>query len=182
MNITRTSINGLFVVETNSFEDRRGSFRETWRWSELHEAIGREPRFRQNNHSRSHAGTLRGFHLEAWDKLVYVPHGTATCVVGDPRINSNTYGKTELFLLGDAPGQYLRLFISKGLCNGFYCHSEVDYLNDVSEEFDPRIRRGIRWDDPTFAVDWPSSDPIISDWDASLPFLQDLVAENSTKS
>ena len=174
MAIRTTSIEGCLIVESPRFDDSRGFFRESWRWSELAEALGREPRLRQNNHSRSHAGVLRGFHLEAWDKLVYVPHGTVTFAVGDPRVGSATYGRVESMLLGDDPGEFVRVFVARGLCNAFYCHTEADYLNEVSEEFEPRDRRGIRWDDPTFAVDWPDDNPLVSDWDAALPFLHDL--------
>jgi dTDP-4-dehydrorhamnose 3,5-epimerase len=176
MTIRTTSIEGLLVVESQRFDDDRGFFRESWRWSELTEALGREPRLRQNNHSRSRAGVLRGFHMEAWDKLLYVPRGTATVAVGDPRPDSSTFGTAETFVLGDPPGHHVRLFVARGLCNAFYCHTETDYLNEVSEEFDPRERQGIRWDDPTFAVDWPDREPVISAWDDSLPYLTDLVS------
>mgnify|MGYP001167546667 CR=1 FL=1 len=176
MKVESTAIEGLFVIRSNRLDDGRGFFRETWRWSILAEALGRVPRLRQNNHSRSAAGVLRGFHKEEWDKLIYVPRGTATCAIGDPRPQSATFGKAVRFLLGDAPGEHMRLFVSSGLCNAFYCHTEVDYLNDVSEEYDPRLRAGIRWDDPTFAVGWPDPYPILSDVDRSLPTLEEFIS------
>lgn len=176
MTVSTTSIDGLLIVRSPNFDDERGFFRETWRSSELSAALGRIPNFVQNNHSRSHAGVLRGFHLEAWDKLIYVPRGTITCAVGDPRPDSASSGKVETIRMGDKPGERVRLFVSQGLCNSFYCHTDADYLNDVSAEFNPRNRRGVRWDDPTFAVDWPDRNPILSAWDASLPMLLDLIS------
>ena len=172
------SIGGVFTIASTSIEDDRGFFRETWRRSALAEALGREPRFRQNNHSRSRAGVLRGFHMEAWDKLIYVAHGTALCVVADPRPDSPTFGRTQGVLLGDPPGERLRLFVARGLANAFYAHTQVDYLNEVSEEFDPRRRAGIAWDDGTLAVDWPDRDPILSEADRALPTLRALHPEH----
>lgn len=129
---------------------------------------------RQGNHSRSAPHVLRGFHVEPRDKLIYVVRGLATCVIADVRPDSPTFRQTETFLLGDAPGRRDRIFIAAGLANAVYCHSEVDYLNDVSEEFDPRNRSGVRWNDPALGVDWPTDAPILSDADKCQPLLRDL--------
>ena len=174
MAVRRGEIEGVLVITSNSFSDQRGFFRETYRKSELAEALGRMPEFHQNNHSRSSEKVLRGFHTEAWDKLVYVVHGTALFVVADGRPGSATYGRTESFMLGDPPGEYKRVFVSEGLSNAFYCFTEVDYSNDVSREFDPTKRGGILWSDPLLNVDWPDRDPIISDNDANLPTLSEV--------
>jgi dTDP-4-dehydrorhamnose 3,5-epimerase len=176
MPVLKTDIEGLLVVEWNVIEDSRGFFKHTYQFGELAAALGRDPRLRQGNHSRSRPGVLRGFHLEPWDKLIYVPHGHAMCVVVDPRPESPTFGRHLAFELGDAPGRRDRLLISKGLANAFYCHTEVDYLNDVSEEFDPSNRRGFLWNDPDLAIDWPIDSPILSPQDMQLPRLRDLLA------
>jgi len=172
--VQRTSISGLFVVTGDMLEDERGFFRQTYQHGEVSAAIGRELRMRQGNHSRSAARVLRGFHTEPWDKLIYVVHGLATCVIADVRRGSPTFGRTESFLLGDEPGRRDRIFVSEGLANAFYCHRETDYLNDVSEEFDPRNRWGVRWDDPTLNVDWPDRDPVLSRQDRAQPLLSEL--------
>jgi dTDP-4-dehydrorhamnose 3,5-epimerase len=172
MPVTRTTIEGLLVVRWTHHEDERGFFRQTYQTSEIAAVLQREVRFLQANHSRSRARVLRGFHAEEWDKCIYVARGTATCVVADIRRGSKTFGKTQTFVLGDPPGERVRLFISKGLCNAFYCHTEVDYFNEVSEEFDPSRRAGIIWNDPDLAVSWPDPDPIISESDAHLPTLR----------
>lgn len=174
MPIQNTSIAGCFVVSWESQGDERGFFRQTYQFGELSAAIGRDLRMRQGNHSRSAPNVLRGFHVEPWDKLIYVVRGLATCVIADVRPDSPTFRRTESFLLGDAPGRRDRIFIAAGLGNAVYCHSEVDYLNDVSEEFDPRNRSGVRWNDPALGVDWPTDAPILSDADKCQPLLRDL--------
>lgn len=174
MPVSSTSISGLFRIEWDRIEDTRGFFKHSYQASELAAVLGTEPRLRQGNHSRSWENVLRGFHLENWDKLIYVPRGTALCVVADARPLSETFGLCEPFLLGDPPGHYVRLYISRGLANAFYCLTETDYLNDVSEEFDPTDRGGIIWNDPTLAVKWPCDSPLLSKQDSGLPSLQEL--------
>jgi len=172
MPVTQTAIDGLLVIRWPDFGDERGCFRQTYQTSEIAAVLQREVCFLQGNHSRSSARVLRGFHAEEWDKCIYVARGTATCVVADIRRGSKTFGQTQSFVLGDPPGERVRLFISQGLCNAFYCHTEVDYLNEVSEEFDPSRRAGIIWNDPDLAVAWPDPDPIVSESDARLPTLR----------
>lgn len=174
MSVKRTDLEGLLIVSWDRVEDERGFFKQTYQHGELTQALGREPRLRQGNHSRSQSGVLRGFHIEPWDKLVYVPRGLATCVVADVRPNSPTFGRTASFLLGDSPGRMDRLFIHRGLANAFYCHVETDYLNDVSEEFDPSGRTGVAWNDRHLNVSWPNVNPILSEADRSQPSLKEL--------
>lgn len=178
MPVHDTSISGCLRISWETRGDERGFFRQTYQYGEISDAIGRPLRMRQGNHSRSAPNVLRGFHTEPWDKLIYVVRGLATCVVADVRPDSPTFGSTEMFLLGDAPGQRDRVFISRGLANAVYCHNEVDYLNDVSEEFDPRNRTGVRWNDPTLAVRWPTDAPILSEVDRNQPFLRDLFPQH----
>ena len=172
MEVEKCSLEGLFKIKSTLIEDNRGFFREHYRASALKEAIGRAPLFNQGNHSRSNKGVLRGFHCEPWDKLVYVVRGTALCVVADTRPESQTFGSVESFLMGDEPGSHFRLFISEGLSNAFYCYTDVDYVNDVSAEFCPENRKGVIWNDPTLKVVWPTTSPVVSEWDAGLPTLK----------
>jgi dTDP-4-dehydrorhamnose 3,5-epimerase len=177
MPVLTTSIAGLFVVQSPEHDDERGFFRESYRLSELREAVGREVSFAQGNHSRSERGVLRGFHAEPWDKLMYVVRGTALCVVADVRPTSPTFGTTESFLLGDRPGVRERIFVCKGLANAFQAVSDCDYVNDVSAEFAPEDRRGFAWDDPTLGVDWPLQPPTLSEQDRSLPTLRETFGQ-----
>lgn len=175
MKLTPTGIEGAWLLETSQLDDDRGFFLETYRESVIQKTLGRPYRFAQGNHSRSAPGTLRGFRLEPWDKLIYVAHGTALCVVVDPRPDSPTFRSHYSVLLGDEPGKRQRLLVSKGLSNAFYCLTEVDYLNDVSGEYDPYVRRGFRWNDPSVGVDWPTQDPILSRSDRELPTLDEIL-------
>jgi dTDP-4-dehydrorhamnose 3,5-epimerase len=178
MPVLSTEIAGLFIVQWNVIKDARGFFKHTYQFGELARALGRDPRLRQGNHSRSQPGVLRGFHLEPWDKLIYVPRGHARCVVVDPRPGSPTFGRHLAFELGDEPGRRDRLLISRGLANAFYCYTETDYLNDVSEEFDPSNRLGFIWNDSDLGVEWPTASPLLSEQDMHLPRLRDLIAKS----
>jgi dTDP-4-dehydrorhamnose 3,5-epimerase len=177
MPVLTTTLPGLLVLRWPDHEDGRGFFRQTYQTAEIASALQRDVRFVQGNHSRSAPRVLRGFHAEQWDKCVYVTRGIATCVVADIRPASPTFGRTESFLVGDAPGGRMRLFISEGLCNAVYCHTEVDYLNEVSREFEPTNRYGVIWNDPDLAVAWPDSEPLLSPVDASLPTLKEFLAQ-----
>ncbi len=176
MAVETTCIAGLLVIRWPEHVDERGFFQQTYQVAEIAAVLGREVRLLQGNHSRSQAQVLRGFHAEPWDKCVYVARGTATCVVADIRPGSDTFGRTASFLLGDPPGERVRLFIAEGLCNAFYCHTEVDYLNEVSAPFRPTGRGGVIWSDPDLGVAWPTTSPILSASDAGMPTLRTLCA------
>ena len=177
MPVEPTEIEGLLVVRWPTNADDRGFFRQTYQVRELAEALGREPVLRQGNHSRSASGVLRGFHAEPWDKLIYVAHGHAMSAVADIRPDSPTFGEACTFLLGDEPGERIRLFISEGLANSFCTLGEqpVDYIYDVSDYWRPNIDKpSVAWDDPDLGVDWPVRDPVISGADRANPTLREL--------
>ena len=172
--IERTAIDGLLLVRSDTHEDERGFFRQTYLASELQHVLGRAPRLAQGNHSRSAAGVVRGFHAEPWDKLIYVARGTAFCAVADLRADSPTFAAVVTVTLGDPPGERARLFIAEGLGNAFAALDEVDYLYDISEEWTPHAdKRAVAFDDPDLAVDWPVADPVVSPADADNPTLRE---------
>lgn len=181
MNARHTGIKGLMVIDLTQIADSRGFFLETQKNSVIEAALGRPHRFAQTNHSRSAANVLRGFHTESIDKLIYVANGTALFVAADLRPGSPTYGRHESILMGDPPGARVRVFVSEGLSNAFYCFTAVDYINDVSQEFEKTHRAGLRWNDPTLAVQWPTATPIVSDADARLPFLSELSGDGAAR-
>ncbi|WP_235871850.1 dTDP-4-dehydrorhamnose 3,5-epimerase family protein [Pelagimonas phthalicica] len=166
----------MAILYNDVFEDNRGFFTESYRADWIEEALGRPYRFAQGNHSRSSAGTLRGFRMEPWDKLVTVAHGTAMIVVVDPRPDSPTFRQHWSGLIGDEPGKRARVVISKGLANAFYCLTEVDYINEVSETFVSQVRKGFAWNDPGLAINWPTETPTLSEADSNLPSLDALLA------
>ncbi|UOM34277.1 dTDP-4-dehydrorhamnose 3,5-epimerase family protein [Acuticoccus sp. I52.16.1] len=178
MIVEPTAIAGCLLVRTKVLEDERGFFLESYKQSAITRTLGRPHRFGQGNHSRSKAGVLRGFHAEPWDKLISVVHGRALIVVADPRPESPTFGAHVMFELGDAPGTRDRVFVANGLGNAFYCFTEVDYWNDVSDEFDPANRGGFAWNDPFLGIDWPTEAPILSPKDQGLTGLSDQHADH----
>jgi dTDP-4-dehydrorhamnose 3,5-epimerase len=180
--IERTAIEGLVVVRWDTHGDDRGFFRQTHQASELEDALGREVRFVQGNHARSRQGVLRGFHAEPWDKLVYVARGTVFAAIADLRTDSPTFGEVATFLLGDEPGERVRLFVGEGLGNSYGVVEEqpADYLYDVSREWAPGVERvAVAWDDPDLAVDWPFTDPRLSAEDARNPTLRERFPDHA---
>lgn len=175
MPVQRTSIEGLLVVDWPTYPDERGFFRQTYQRSELEVALGRPIAFAQGNHSRSETGVIRAFHAEPWDKLVTVVRGVVRAAIADLREDSPTFGRVETFVLGDPPGERLRLFLSEGLGNGFgVLEGPADYVYDVTAEFRSGIdKRAVRWDDPDLGVDWGIESPIISDEDAQAPTMRE---------
>jgi dTDP-4-dehydrorhamnose 3,5-epimerase len=180
MTVERTAIEGLFVVRWDTHGDERGFFRQTYQRSELEAALGRAPVFCQGNHSRSGPDVLRGFHAEPWDKLVYVVRGRAFCAIADIRPHSATFGEVATFVLGDAPGERIRLYVTQGLANSFLTLEDTDYLYDVTDEFRPGMDKpSVAWDDPDLAVDWPVTAPILSEADRSNPTLRELFPDHA---
>lgn len=170
MSVVPTAIEGLLVVRWPTHDDDRGFFRQTHQQDELAVALGHTPRFVQSNHARSRPGVVRGFHVEPWDKLVYVVRGTARCAVADVRSDSPTFGEVATFLLGDPPGERLRLYLAEGLANAYAVvgDGEVDYLYDVTAMWTPDAdRRVYPYDDPDLGVDWGIDAPIVSEVDAA---------------
>ena len=167
------------MVRWDTHGDERGFFRQTYQLRELTEVLGREPRLRQGNHSRSERGVLRGFHAEPWDKLVYAVRGTAFCAIADIRPDSETFGEVATFSIGDPPGERVRLFVSSGLANSFCALTDLDYVYDVSEYYRADVERpAVAWDDPDLAVDWPLRDPVLSEADRGNPTLRELHPDN----
>lgn len=182
MPIKSTDIQGLLVVQWDTYSDDRGFFRQTYQVRELSDALGRDVTLRQGNHSHSVPGVLRGFHVEPWDKLVYVVRGHAMAAIADIRPESPTFGEVRTFMLGEPPeGERIRLFIAEGLANSFVTlgTEPVDYLYDVSGYWTAGVPQpAIAWDDPDLAVDWPVTDPVLSDKDQANPTLRDVFGDH----
>ena len=94
----------------------------------------------------------------------------------DLRRDSPTYGQHEAFELTDT--NHRQLFVPIGFAHGFCVLSEVaDVTYKVSSYYDPVTERGIAFDDPDLGVEWPVSDPIVSERDRSNPGLSEMAAE-----
>jgi dTDP-4-dehydrorhamnose 3,5-epimerase len=165
-----TPLKGSYIIEPELREDERGFFARTFCRSEFI-AQGLDPDLVQCNISyNQRKGTLRGMHFQAepWGeaKSVRCTNGKIYDVILDLRPDSPTYCRWTAFEL--SAKNHLALFIPKGFAHGFQTledNSEVFY--QMSEFFKPEYARGVRWNDPTFSIDWPLGDPIMSDKDKS---------------
>jgi dTDP-4-dehydrorhamnose 3,5-epimerase len=176
-----TEIPGVYLIEPVVHGDHRGFFMESYhrdRFSKL----GIDCEFVQDNHSRSRAGVLRGLHYQLGRpqaKLVRATLGRVFDVVVDLRRGSPTFGRWVGAELSDE--NRLMLFAPTGFGHGFLVLSETaEFQYKCSDFYAPDEERGIRWDDPTLGIEWPSceTDPILSDRDLEWPHLDNANADN----
>jgi dTDP-4-dehydrorhamnose 3,5-epimerase len=175
----RLEIPDVVLVRPMRHADARGFFQETYRRSAFAEA-GLADAFVQDNLARSTRGVLRGLHYQlppaAQGKLVGVVAGRIWDVAVDLRRGSATYGRWTAQTLDADAG--VQLWIPAGFAHGYVVLSDVaDVSYKVTAEYDPKLDRGVRWDDPALGIEWPVADPVLSDKDRSLPALE--LAENT---
>lgn len=175
--IRQTSIHGLFILERPIFEDERGFFREVFHLDELEEVLGWQFKPIQWNHSKSKPKVLRGQHAENWNKLIYPVTGEIFAAVSDIRPDSTTFAKVETFEFNEE--KKYALFIPKGLANSLCVVGEEDahYLYLVDAYYDGTDTTAIAWDDPDLNINWPISNPVISQRDKNNPRLRELFPE-----
>jgi dTDP-4-dehydrorhamnose 3,5-epimerase len=171
-----TKLDGVVLVEPEVHGDERGFLVETFRddrWREL--GVGLD--FVQENHSRSHQGILRGLHFQTSPgqaKLVRCLRGRIWDVAVDLRRDSPTYRRWEAFELDDE--LHRQLLVPVGFAHGFCVLSELaDVAYKLSSYYDPDTEAGIAWDDPEVGVEWPVSEPSLSERDRDAPRLSDIV-------
>jgi dTDP-4-dehydrorhamnose 3,5-epimerase len=170
-----TELDGVVLLEPAVHGDERGFLVETFSapaWREL----GVEAEFVQDNHSRSHAGILRGLHFQTRPgqaKLVRCSRGRIWDVAVDLRRDSPTYGRWEGHELDDE--LHRQLFVPAGFAHGFCVLSEIaDVHYKLSSLYDPATEAGIAWNDPDLAVAWPVADPQVSGRDRTAPRLAEI--------
>ena len=164
-------MSGPIVIVPDVHRDERGFFVETFR-AERMRALGIADAWVQDNHSRSHRGTLRGMHFAAGQaKLVRCARGAIWDVVVDIRPASPTFGRYEHRILDDE--QHHVLYIPGGFAHGFAVISDVaDVTYRISTPYDPTLEGGFHHasrDLPGGAIPWPVEDPIVSPRDRALP-------------
>ena len=181
MNAIPTRLPGAVILEPRVFPDERGFFCETYRL-EWHACAGIPPeeRFIQDNHSRSTRGVVRGMHFHIGSgvaKLVRCARGRIVDVIVDLRRGSPTYAQWEGVELDDESMR--ALYVPVGFAHGFCVLSEVaDVIYKQTAYYDPAVERGIAWDDPEVAIEWPTEiEPIVSARDAAAPTLRELADE-----
>lgn len=167
MNILSTPLQGLAVIELNVYRDSRGFFVERFN-EEKFKAHGLPTHFPQDNHSRSIPGVIRGLHCQhtpPQGKLVGVLSGSIWDVAVDIRPESPTFGQHFGLELSAENGKLL--WIPAGFAHGFCVlgNENADVLYKVSALYNPCSETGIAWNDKDFAIDWPVSNPIISERD-----------------
>lgn len=170
-------IQGVVLVESSRHEDDRGFLEEVYRFSSFQDG-GILDRFVQDNRTRSVRNALRGLHFQAppmaQGKLIRVTRGTVFDVGVDLRAGSPTFGKWIGVELDARENR--SLFLPPGFAHGFCVLSEVaDLSYKMTREYAPSLEGGVRWDDPTLAISWPVSSPIVSEKDRALPLLKDVV-------
>ena len=174
MQVSKTPIDGLLTIKPKIFADPRGMFYEVY--SENRYEEHGIPCFVQDNHSISKKGVVRGLHYQVnpgQSKLVRVTRGEIFDVAVDIRKQSPTYGKWWGLSLSETNN--FQLYIPIGFAHGFCVLSEsAEVLYKCSDYYSPENERGILWNDPDLAIDWPVKDPILSEKDAVYPLFSEL--------
>ena len=170
MIFTETPIPGSFLIDLEKRGDDRGFFARAFCEKEFAKA-GLVDRFVQINNSLSgQKGTLRGMHYQlapaAETKVVRCIRGSLYDVILDLRKESPTFGKS--FGAELSAENWRMMYVPKGFAHGFITltdDAEAFYL--VDEFYSPSHERGVRWNDPKFAIEWPIAPVVLSDKDAN---------------
>jgi len=166
MKVSEHGLGGVLLIEPTVFQDRRGFFMETFS-AARYAGHGIKNAFVQDNHSMSLKGTLRGLHYQLGRpqaKLVRVSNGEIFDVAVDVRKGSPTFARWTAAVLS-ASNRH-QLYIPEGFAHGFCVLSDTaEVLYKASDYYCPEEERGIRWDDPDIAIDWPIKDPVLSEKD-----------------
>ena len=178
MKVAQTGLPGCVVVEPAVFGDARGFFYEGWNQARFREH-GLDLHFVQSNVSSSSRGVLRGLHYQ-WPnpqgKYVSVLEGEVYDVAVDIRRGSPTFGQSTGVILSAENKRHF--WIPEGFAHGFVVLSEralFSYL--VTAPYDKAADAGLRWNDASLGIDWPVSDPLLSEKDAAAPFLAEVAPE-----
>jgi dTDP-4-dehydrorhamnose 3,5-epimerase len=176
MNIIPTPLQDLILIDPKSHHDERGFFLEAFQAERYQRLLKKKIHFVQDNLSRSSKNVLRGLHYQIQqpqDKLVTVIRGSVFDVAVDIRTQSATFGQWFGVILNDE--NHYQFFIPKGFAHGFCVLSEiVDFHYKCSDYYNPKTEKGILWSDPSLAINWPLTSPIISTKDKNYAYLKDI--------
>jgi dTDP-4-dehydrorhamnose 3,5-epimerase len=168
MQVTRTALPEVLLIEPKVFGDDRGFFFESFNERTFAEKTGLRVHFVQDNHSRSARDVLRGLHYQIRQpqgKLVRVTAGEIYDVAADVRRSSPTFGKWAGVVLSAANRRMC--WIPAGFAHGFLVtsdHAEVQYK--TTDYYAPEHERCIAWNDRDLAISWPlKGEPILSQKD-----------------
>jgi dTDP-4-dehydrorhamnose 3,5-epimerase len=171
----RLDIPEVLLIEPRTFKDHRGFFMETYKRSDF-VANGIAEEFVQSNYSHSTRGTLRGLHFQkhpqAQGKLLMAIRGEIFDVAVDIRKGSPTYGRWVSATLSDT--NHRMLYVPVGFAHGFCVLSEeAGLVYHITAEYAQELEVGVLWNDPAIGIEWPISDPLLSQRDTQLPLLQE---------
>ena len=177
MNVTRTAIPDVLILEPRVFGDDRGVFFESFNEKTFHDATGLDVHFVQDNHSQSAKGVLRGLHYQlppsAQGKLVRVVAGEVFDLTVDIRKGSPTFGQWVGEVL--TAENKKQLWIPEGFAHAFLVLSDTaEFLYKTTNYYSPECDRSILWDDKDLNIDWPlDAPPILSEKDKQANMFKD---------
>jgi len=193
MNITQLKneegkvIDGLLLISLDIYSDERGFFMESWNQNKYNKILGENINFKQDNHSKSAKGALRGLHYqlepEPQAKLVSCTKGSIYDVAVDLRQSSQTFGKWVGIELNAIRKQ--QFWIPIGFAHAFLSledNSEVLYKTNGL--YNKGSERSIKWDDKDRGIKWPLeqlklNSPFLSEKDAKANLLKDAIKSNN---
>jgi len=172
----KLDIPDVILITPRIFEDERGSFHESYKASDFADQ-GISTNFKQDNHSVSKKGVLRGLHFQmppkTQGKLVRVISGSLFDVVVDIRKGSPTYGKHVSVVLSAENNKIL--WVPAGFAHGVLALSDnTELLYKCTEEYSVDHERTIKWDDPELGIEWPLDNPVLGEKDKNKPTLSEF--------
>lgn len=178
MNVIKTAIDGVLIIEPRVFEDARGYFFESFSQREFDEMV-MPIRFVQDNESYSSFGVMRGLHFQrppyTQSKLVRCVKGAVLDVAVDIRKGSPTYGQHVAVELTE--DNHRQIFIPKGFAHGFVVLSDTaKFQYKCDEYYHPEADGGINILDKSLNIDWriPTERVILSEKDVKQPLLNEF--------
>jgi len=164
MKIVNTKINGLKIIKTKIYRDKRGFLKEVFRKNVLNSI-----EFPFDIMSYSKKKVLRGLHIQtkrSQAKIITVTHGKIFDVAVDLRINSKTFGKHFSITISDKDD--FSLYIPENFAHGFMCLSKECTINYKCSNYrDQKSEKTIIWNDKDLKIKWPLKNPILSEKDIS---------------
>ena len=175
MNVVKTAIEGINIIEPKKILDSRGAFTRTYCYDTLHAALDLNINISQINVSEtSHVGTIRGLHFQkppfAEVKIIRCVRGKVFDVAVDLRKNSTTFLQWVSIVL--TPESQSMIYIPEGCAHGFQSlenDSHLEYLH--TQRYTPSSEGGVNFNDPILNIKWPLTASFISERDANLPFI-----------
>lgn len=172
--VTKTNIDGLFVIEPRIFSDARGDLFESYNVDEF-AAHGLAQKFVQDNESSSKQGVLRGMHVNTkhpQGKLIRVLDGEILDVVIDLRKESSTYMSSFSIVLSNENKK--QLYLPEGMGHGYLALKDCRILFKTTTHFIQGDELGFAWNSKAIDVDWGVTNPIQNDRDKSYKDLSEV--------